>query len=62
MAPPFIYVRNDALETNPPVGDQFLTVNGSNWLYTVTAIYGFSLVSVASWDTKMKQLILTSPS
>jgi bacteriorhodopsin len=30
---------NDALNTNPPAGDQFLTVNGSNWLYTVTAIY-----------------------
>lgn len=45
MAPPIIYLRNDALENNPPAGDQFLTVNGSNWLYTVTAIYGFSLVS-----------------
>ena len=51
MAPPIIYVRNDALETNPPSGAQFLTVNGSNWLYTVTAIYGFSLVSVISLHT-----------
>ncbi len=36
--------ENDALEVNPPVGDQYLTVNGSNWLWTVTAIYIISFV------------------
>ncbi len=37
--------RNDALTTNPPGGDNFLSTNGSNWLYTVTAVFGLSLVS-----------------
>jgi len=30
---------NDALTTNPPSGDNSLSVNGSNWLWAVTAIY-----------------------
>lgn len=30
---------NDALTINPPAGDQQLVVNGSDWLWTVTAIY-----------------------
>lgn len=38
--------ENDALKINPPAGDNFLTVNGSNWLWTVTAIYIFTFVSV----------------
>lgn len=33
--------RNDALSTNPPSGDEQLSVNGSSWLWAVTAIYGF---------------------
>ncbi|KAK0704964.1 heat shock protein 30 [Lasiosphaeris hirsuta] len=37
---------NDALEINPPAGDQFLTVNGSNWLWTVTAIYVVSFLAI----------------
>ncbi|KAK3315281.1 hypothetical protein B0H66DRAFT_536149 [Apodospora peruviana] len=54
MAPSIIYVRNDALTTNPPQGAQFLTTNGSNWLYTVTAIYGVSLLALfgLSWRAR----------
>lgn len=39
-----ILVReNDALNTNPPpAADNFLTTNGSNWLWAVTAIYLFT--------------------
>ncbi|KAI9047914.1 hypothetical protein LZ554_007716 [Drepanopeziza brunnea f. sp. 'monogermtubi'] len=37
---------NDALKINPPSGDFHLVVNGSNWLWTVTAIYAFSLLVV----------------
>jgi len=36
---------NQALEINPPAGDQFLNTHGSDWLWTVTAIYTLSLVS-----------------
>jgi bacteriorhodopsin len=39
-----LFTRNDALETNPPSGNQYLTTNGSNWLFTVTTLFGFSLV------------------
>ncbi len=35
----------DALTVNPPAGDEFLTTNGSDWLYAVTAIYAFTFVS-----------------
>jgi len=38
---------NDALNINPPAGDNFLTVNGSNWLWTVTAIFTLSFVLLA---------------
>ncbi|KAK4122909.1 family A G protein-coupled receptor-like protein [Parathielavia appendiculata] len=34
--------RNDALNTHPPAGDQYLTTNGSNWLFAVAALFGFS--------------------
>jgi bacteriorhodopsin len=41
-----IYVReNDALNINPPAGDQFLTENGSDWLWAATAVYAISFVS-----------------
>src|SRR5689334_13528121 len=43
-----LHPRNNVLNVNPPSGDQFLTTNGSNWLYTVTAIFGLSLVSRSS--------------
>ncbi|CAK7565597.1 MAG: hypothetical protein SEPTF4163_003519 [Sporothrix epigloea] len=36
---------NDALNTNPPLGDEHLTVNGSDWLWTVTAIYIVSFLA-----------------
>lgn len=37
-----LFSRNDALSVNPPAGDSFLTTNGSNWLFTVTTIFGLS--------------------
>ena len=37
---------NEALDINPPAGDQYLSVNGSDWLWAVTAVYAFSFVSV----------------
>lgn len=41
----FLESRNDALNINgPQIGDQTLTTNGSNWLWTVTAIYLLSFV------------------
>ena len=39
-----LFPRNDALTVNPPTGNQFLTTNGSNWLFTVTTIFGLSVV------------------
>jgi len=36
---------NDALNINPPAGDQALSTNGSNWLWAVTAIYAVTFVS-----------------
>lgn len=36
--------RNNALGVHPPQGQQFLTTNGSNWLFTVTSIFGVTLV------------------
>jgi len=38
--------RNDALTTQPPAGDQQLSTNGSNWLFTITTIFGFSLLAL----------------
>ncbi len=35
---------NDALNINPPAGDQFLLEHGSDWLWAVTAIYVVSFV------------------
>ncbi|TVY28484.1 Protein FDD123 [Lachnellula hyalina] len=37
---------NDALKINPPVGGHHFTVSGSDWLWTVTAIYLFALLLV----------------
>ena len=36
---------NNALTTNPPAGDEYLSENGSNWLWAVTALYAVSFVS-----------------
>jgi len=38
---------NDALRTNPPAGDNYLTTNGSNWLWAVTAIFTLTFLAVA---------------
>lgn len=41
-----IQVRtNDALNINPPEGDQHLSVHGSDWLWAVTAIYIVSFLA-----------------
>ncbi|KAH8801431.1 heat shock protein 30 [Xylogone sp. PMI_703] len=37
---------NDALKINPPTADDNLTTGGSDWLWAVTAIYIFILLSV----------------
>jgi len=37
---------NDALNINPPAGDNFLTTNGSNWLWAVTAIFIFIFIGI----------------
>lgn len=39
---------NGALDTNPPVGDRVLTVNGSDWLWAVTAVEIVSFLAFAS--------------
>ncbi|KAI1506562.1 heat shock protein 30 [Biscogniauxia marginata] len=36
---------NDALTINPPDGSEQLSVNGSNWLWAVTAIYAISFIA-----------------
>ena len=36
--------KNDALNINPPAGQQQLSVNGSDWLWAVTAIFVISFV------------------
>jgi len=42
-----IYERGQqALNINPPAGDEHLTTNGSNWLYAVTAIFIVSSLAV----------------
>lgn len=35
---------NDALSINPPSGSEELSVNGSDWLWAVTAIYVLSFI------------------
>lgn len=36
--------RNDVLQINPPAGAEQLSVEGSDWLWTVTAIYALLFV------------------
>lgn len=45
---------NDALNINPPAGDQYLSVNGSNWLWTVAAIYTLSFLVFLGLSFKPK--------
>ncbi|EFW98887.1 heat shock protein 30 [Grosmannia clavigera kw1407] len=42
------YRTNDALDINLPAGDQKLSVNGSDWLWAVTAVYLFIFLAVCS--------------
>jgi len=45
--PALIFERaNDALNVNPPAGDQQLTVHGSDWLWAVTAIFLLSWLTM----------------
>ncbi|KAI0865522.1 heat shock protein 30 [Xylaria cubensis] len=42
---PILLARaNDALKVNPPAGNEELSVNGSDWLWAVTAIYVVSFL------------------
>lgn len=36
---------NQALQINPPAGQQSLSTHGSDWLWAVTAIFVFEFVS-----------------
>ena len=38
---------NDALRTNPPAGDEYLSEGGSDWLWAVFAIFTFIFVSTS---------------
>ncbi|KAL2265671.1 hypothetical protein VTJ83DRAFT_6771 [Remersonia thermophila] len=40
-----ILARNDVLEHHPPAGHQQLSTNGSNWLFTVTSIFGVATLA-----------------
>jgi len=45
--PALIFERsNDALNVNPPAGDQQLSVNGSDWLWAVTAVFLLSWLAM----------------
>jgi len=39
---------NDALNVNPPAGDQYLTENASNWLFAATALFLISFLAVVA--------------
>lgn len=44
---PTIYERaNDALNDNPPAGDQTLSTGVSDWLWAITAVFVLSWVSL----------------
>jgi bacteriorhodopsin len=43
---------NDALNVNPPAGDEYLTVNGSNWLWAVTAVFIVSFLAFVFLSAK----------
>ncbi|KAK0613818.1 heat shock protein 30 [Immersiella caudata] len=45
---------NDALTINPPAGDQFYTVNGSNWSWTVAAVYTLTFAIVYALSFKAR--------
>lgn len=37
--------NNQALNINPPAGDEHLTTGGSDWLWAVTAVFALAFVS-----------------
>lgn len=39
-----VFRRNDVLNINPPGGDTHISTGGSDWMWTVTAIYLFSFL------------------
>ncbi|KAI1127302.1 heat shock protein 30 [Nemania abortiva] len=43
--PALLLRGNDALNINPPAGSEALSVNGSDWLWAVTAIYVVSFIA-----------------
>jgi bacteriorhodopsin len=45
---------NDALNINPPSGTEELTVNGSNWLWAVTAIFTLSFLGFFATSFKAR--------
>ncbi|KAL2160898.1 hypothetical protein VTH06DRAFT_1096 [Thermothelomyces fergusii] len=52
MAITLLEPRNDALDVNPPVGNARLSENGSDWLFTVTSIFG--LATLVFWALKFR--------
>jgi bacteriorhodopsin len=45
---------NEALDINPPIGESVLSVNGSNWLWAVCALFGLAFLIVFGWSFKAK--------
>jgi len=39
-----VHARDDVLDVNPPQGGRSLTLNGSHWLWAVTAVFALSFV------------------
>jgi bacteriorhodopsin len=50
-----IQYRNDVLNTNPPVGQQHLTVHGSDWLWALFCVYAVAFLLVVAWTTRARQ-------
>ena len=40
----FMHARDNVLDVNPPAGARSLTLNGSNWLWAVTAVFSLLFV------------------
>ncbi|BEJ17267.1 hypothetical protein CspHIS471_0606680 [Cutaneotrichosporon sp. HIS471] len=52
---PTLMARN-SLDVNPPLGvTAHLSVNGSSWLWAVTAVYGVSLICFMAWAIGVKR-------
>lgn len=49
---------NQALDINPPAGDEHLTTAGSDWLWAVTAVFVLEFVSSAFF---LSSLLLLPP-